>query len=321
MIDFRYHLVSIVSIFLALAVGIVLGAGPLKEDLGNTLTEQVAQLRQDRNNLRSQLSAQQRETEARDSFVTAVSPRLTRDALAGRTVAILVQPGAAAGLVQQVSDALTGAGARVGATVTLADAWSDPAKRTLRAGLATELAPLVDAATGTASTDQLVSTVLARSILRATDQSTTRVDQGARQALEGLVAADLLTVTPDDHALSSAAVLVGAPVAGADPEVVTARLTSYVQLAAALDAAGSGTVVTAAADDTDPAASVGPVAAVRADPNAGKVVSTVDDANLPMGLTTLVLALTREYDGVAGRYGLAKDAAAVTPDVAATTRR
>ena len=35
-IDFRYHLVSIVSIFLALAVGIVLGAGPLKEDLGNT---------------------------------------------------------------------------------------------------------------------------------------------------------------------------------------------------------------------------------------------------------------------------------------------
>ena len=37
-IDFRYHLVSIVSIFLALAVGIVLGAGPLKEDIGNTLT-------------------------------------------------------------------------------------------------------------------------------------------------------------------------------------------------------------------------------------------------------------------------------------------
>ena len=38
MIDFRYHLVSIASIFMALAVGIVLGAGPLKEDIGNTLT-------------------------------------------------------------------------------------------------------------------------------------------------------------------------------------------------------------------------------------------------------------------------------------------
>ncbi len=41
MIDFRYHLVSIVSIFLALAVGIVLGAGPLQDQVGNTLTSEI----------------------------------------------------------------------------------------------------------------------------------------------------------------------------------------------------------------------------------------------------------------------------------------
>ena len=57
MIDFRYHLVSIVSIFLALAVGIVLGAGPLKEDLGNTLTRELTQLRQDKTDLRGELTA------------------------------------------------------------------------------------------------------------------------------------------------------------------------------------------------------------------------------------------------------------------------
>jgi hypothetical protein len=45
-IDFRYHLVSLVSVFLALAVGIVLGAGPLRESIGDTLTEQVQALRQ-----------------------------------------------------------------------------------------------------------------------------------------------------------------------------------------------------------------------------------------------------------------------------------
>ena len=44
MIDFRYHLVSIASVFLALAVGIVLGAGPLKGTLGDTLASEVAQL-------------------------------------------------------------------------------------------------------------------------------------------------------------------------------------------------------------------------------------------------------------------------------------
>ena len=35
MIDFRYHLVSLISVFLALAVGIVLGAGPLREHPGD----------------------------------------------------------------------------------------------------------------------------------------------------------------------------------------------------------------------------------------------------------------------------------------------
>ena len=39
MIDFRYHIVSIVSIFMALAVGIVLGAGPLEGELVAMLPE------------------------------------------------------------------------------------------------------------------------------------------------------------------------------------------------------------------------------------------------------------------------------------------
>ena len=57
MIDFRYHLVSIVSIFMALAVGIVLGAGPLKGQIGDTLSAEVTALRDDRAALRTELEA------------------------------------------------------------------------------------------------------------------------------------------------------------------------------------------------------------------------------------------------------------------------
>ena len=57
MIDFRYHLVSIISIFLALAVGIVLGAGPLKGDLGTRLTQETTALRADKAQLRTELDA------------------------------------------------------------------------------------------------------------------------------------------------------------------------------------------------------------------------------------------------------------------------
>ena len=45
-ISFRYHIVSIVSVFLALAVGIALGGGPLKGEVDNTLVDQVKADRQ-----------------------------------------------------------------------------------------------------------------------------------------------------------------------------------------------------------------------------------------------------------------------------------
>ena len=79
MIDFRYHLVSIVSIFMALAVGIVLGAGPLKEDIGNTLTSEVKNLRADKAALRSELDAAEKGTRARDEFTTASNRSLLAD--------------------------------------------------------------------------------------------------------------------------------------------------------------------------------------------------------------------------------------------------
>ena len=55
MIDFRYHLVSLISVFLALAVGVVLGAGPLQNSLGTALNDQVTSLRENRKATQTQL--------------------------------------------------------------------------------------------------------------------------------------------------------------------------------------------------------------------------------------------------------------------------
>jgi len=43
-IDFRYHLVSIVAVFLALAIGIVLGAAELQGPTYNILNHTTAKL-------------------------------------------------------------------------------------------------------------------------------------------------------------------------------------------------------------------------------------------------------------------------------------
>jgi hypothetical protein len=316
MIDFRYHLVSIVSIFLALAVGIVLGAGPLKEDIGTQLTQQTTALRADKAQLRAELDAEKKGTAARDSFSSAVAPTIMENKLAGKTIALVIAPGADSDLVKSTTAALVAAGAKVGSTTTLTDAWADPAKRTFRNTLANQLAALVKAPLAVNSPDQLATTVLARAILGGKDQSTERIDPSASAALDGLSAGDLVKVSPDQIVPSSAAVIVGGPVKGATKEDTDARLASYVQLVRSLDAAGSGVVAVSGSNTTNRTLSTDLVAAVRKDADAVKVASTVDDADLSMGLVTFVLALAQQYSGGNGQYGLAADAKAIAPDIA-----
>jgi hypothetical protein len=207
----------------------------------------------------------------------------------------------------------------VGSTVTLTDAWADPSKTTMRNTVASPFASLVKAPLGTASSspDQLADTVLAHAILAGTDKSTERLTASASAALDGLKAGDLIKVSPDQIVPASSVVFLVGPVKGSSTQDADARLAAYVQLVRVLDAGGSGVVVVAKSNTADPTKSADVVAAVRKDSDASKVVSTVDDADLPMGLGTIVLGLEEQYSGGAGQYGLAADAKAVMPDITA----
>ena len=74
MIDFRYHLVSLVAVFLALAVGIVLGTTALNGPLTRGLQSTEAKLRSTADNLRAQNNQQASRLSGDASFVTA-APR------------------------------------------------------------------------------------------------------------------------------------------------------------------------------------------------------------------------------------------------------
>jgi hypothetical protein len=316
-IDFRYYLVSIVSIFLALAVGIVLGAGPLQQDIGARLTEQIKTLRADKTQLRTDLDTARRNAAARDTFSSAVAPAVLKGRLTGKTVALVVAPGVDADLVKNATASLIAAGAKVGSTVTLNDVWADPSKITLRNTVASPFATLATAPAAAGSPDQLAAGVLTHAILAGTDHSTERITASASAALNGLAAGDLISVTPDHVVPSSSVVFLSGPVKGSTQQDTDARLAAYVQLVRSLDAAGSGVVVAAKSNSTDPTKSADLVAAARKNSDAVKVISTVDDADLPMGLNTLVMALEQQYTGGAGQYGLAGDAKAIVPDLTA----
>jgi hypothetical protein len=310
-IDFRYHLVSIVSIFLALAVGIVLGAGPLKEDIGNTLTSEVKNLRADKAALRAELDAAEKGNQARDEFTAASNRTLLADRLSGTTVSVVVLPGAPASLVKSTTDTLTYSGARIGSQVTVLDSWIDPGKATFRSTLGQQLASQVGVPVDQEA-GNIVAAVLARSVMTKAGAPTT----GSTAALEGLRTGDLIRYTPDTITPATVAVVVAGPISGSDADVRTGQATSLATLAGELDAAGSGAVLTAASlkPGTNDVTSV--VSTARADGDLSKTLSTVDEAEIPMGQASIVFGLLEQEAGKAGHYGLADDATATFPQMA-----
>ena len=146
MIDFRYHIVSLVSVFLALAVGIVLGAGPLKETIGNTLTDQVELLRGEKDALRAELDVAQADVAEAEALFTAAVPAVVDGVLPERRVALILVDEVPAETVEAVVTLLEQAGSSVTATAQLTEAWTDPARAAFRRSLAGTVAGYLDPA-------------------------------------------------------------------------------------------------------------------------------------------------------------------------------
>lgn len=316
MIDFRYHLVSLVSVFLALAVGIVLGAGPLRESIGDTLTQQVNALRQEKDGLRADVATKNASIEHRDDFITAVAPELVSDRLTDRTVAIVRLPGVEDTTVDSVVDTLGLSGATVTARVQLTDAWTDADKRLLREQTASQLVAGVPGGVQGEDADSRLDALLARALLSGAPAGPAPVDQSARGILSGLDGADLVKVDGDVNSLADLTLVLapGVPEATGQPAPQATAASdlsqAYVDLARSLDAVG-GTVVSGPASS---ATKGGFVQAVRSDDAAAREVSTVDSGGTPMGEVAAVRALRQQADGAAGQYGSGDGAAAPLPE-------
>ncbi|MFN8076388.1 MAG: copper transporter [Kineosporiaceae bacterium] len=311
MIDFRYHLVSLVSVFLALAVGIVLGAGPLKESLGDSLNRQVQALREDRESLRGDLGRVEISLEHRDEFLTAVTPKLVADSLAGRKVAVVSVPGADKDTVEATEATLRSAGATLTGRIELTDGWTDADRTDDRLALARSLAPSLLPAESASSAD--LAQVLGASVLAAEPTGTLTMPPQAAAALSRLREDRFVRGDRLPTARASVAVVVAPPVAtdlsGTDLDRRKADATAWRGVAVALDAAGEGAVVEGPASAAGPG---GVVEAVRAG-DARRSVSTVDTGTTPMGPVTAALALAEQIRGQVGHYGFGDGAAAVLP--------
>ena len=319
MIDFRYHLVSIVAVFLALAIGIVLGSTELQ---GTTIDA----LRLSSNQLNKELSASnnQRDTYAQQvgadqQFLTTAEPRLLANELRGDRIVLVTEPGASSTVISGIKQAAGLAGATVTGEVALQPLFNDLSGGT-ESSLCGINSPL-------ASTDQTT-------LVTPSDQQTACQQQAAQLVGTAILATTTAAETqgisaPDAQTLISAYVQAGyLSINNGSPYadratlavIVTPATTpsdgqndpaSQVLLAVAQEFADAS-AATIVVGSTAGSASGSAISVLRSS-SVFSEVSSVDNADTTIGQVSTMWALAYQLGGgKANSYGIS-GASAVSP--------
>lgn len=317
MIDFRYFLVTIVAIFFALAVGIVLGSGPLETTINGAIQGQTDQLVAQKRALQDQVAQLESDVNARDTFTKAMEPVIVEGTLTGRAVTLVALPGASPDDVRASNDVVTEAGATVGGTVTITPSWTDPGQRDVLQQLTTSLAP----ATQQLPSDpyQAAAAVLSGALMDKVNHGSDRLSPDDAGVLAGYQEGGFITLGGDDPSTvrkGTLAVVVAAPVdSGADTTFLGDENASLLPLSDELYRNGQGAVAAGPGSAAQPG---GYLSAVRDSTLSGQV-STVDLLPEAIGRVVLVFALEEQINGGSGHYGTGPGADSVAPPVTTAT--
>ena len=333
MIDFRYHLVSIVAVFLALAIGIVLGSTELQGPTYNLLNQTTAKLQNELNQASSQRDAAQQQATLGQNYAQAVEPVVLHDLLAGQQLLIITEPGAPASVVTAISNAATqDAGAAVTGQIALQPKFFDNSETTLdnlnQVNMDLAQSDNIALNIGTPPQQQAAQVIAGEILTRApgsqagqqpstqpsTSPSAGLQDTNAATMLDSYANAGFLTVSGQPSAPATLVVIVTPQTAPADGSGDPLDEV----LAPVAEELAAKSLATVAAGVSSDSGSGSPIAALRASAAASKV-STVDDADFVAGQSVVIQALAAQLNGGnPGSYGFANGASGVAPSPAPT---
>jgi len=318
-IDFRYHLVSLISVFLALAVGIILGAGPLQGPLGDQLTEQVDALRTERNTLRDELGDARTTAEDQRRFIDSAGDQLVAGSLEGKNVAIVEVDEVSDSSRKAVLDQLEAADGTVVAQERLAASWTSADELTMRETVADGLRAKLpaDAVDGVIDEDSGTAELLAASLTVALTDAGPEAGTFSDAALEQqhlLQQVGLVEQVAEPSAPADAILLLSGGGTATDDDSQTndadPKQTGMGALAAlagtSAEVAGTSVVAGPTTQDGDL------VATVRADDELSGLVSTVSGIEQSTGRIVVPLAIAAQEAGTVDQYGF-EDGATVLP--------
>lgn len=312
MIDFRYHIVSIVAIFFALGAGVVLGAGPLKGTGSEIVQSQAEKDRAEKADLRAELIQVKALDKYRDDYVAKVTAGLTDGKLDGKKVVLVTMPNADGDVTNAVQEAVEKAGGQVTTRVALDSKLFDAGQRQLVEPLVTELVTPDIEFPADSTTYQRAGLILARGVAAKNEDRS--ADNESTKIINGLTGSKLLSLKPSQIKDRASLVVVVAP-KPPDPLPDNSSYNDSVDFVEGLDLGSAGVVV---AGTPDTAQNGGMLKALRSDSDATKIVSSVDVANLPAGQATVVFSLAEQASGKAGQYGAIDAKNGVAPSAAQT---
>jgi hypothetical protein len=307
-ISLRYHIISIAAVFLALAVGVLLGSSTLSRTLLSGLSDergdlakQVADLQAERNSLNSKLTSS-------DSFAGQIGPLAVRGELDQRTVVLVTTSDARPADLDAVKSLIGNAGGSVSGELQLTDAFADPQKADQLRDVVTRLLPAGLQLPTASDPGTLAGGLIGALILINKDTNQPQAKPAeATAALSGLSDGGFIRMPQGLQPGQLAVILTGSSLSG---NGASDRASTIARFAAQVDRAGAGAVL---AGDTGSADGTGPVGVVRADTAASSILSTVDNVELNAGRVATILALGEQLEGKAGRYGTAGNAQSIVP--------
>ena len=310
MISFRYHVVSIIAVFLALALGIVVGTTALNGPITKDLRHQVDSLKNDRNSLSDQVRQLQGQVGNDQKFADLYTSQIVKGRLRDTNVLIIGLPGASGAVKDGLAKVVADAGGKVSGQIQLTNDYTDPK----RAGQITKFAtggniqPLGLTYPNTDQAGAIGGALLAYVLLGRGEQS------DLTQVLAGFSGMSMLNKEHGDGITPSTNVLV---VSDGSLPAKDARGQTELALITQLQQQGAHAVV---AGDTQSATDGGVVALVRGDGGDRSTVATVDNADTIVGRVSTILALvdvrSPAPNTVVGHYGTAGGAKALYPSLA-----
>jgi hypothetical protein len=299
-ISFRYHIVSIVAVFLALALGIVVGTTALNGPITKDLRRQVNDAKKQRDSLAGQVKVLQGQVDDAGQFASTYGEQLVAGSLTGKNVVEIVLPGATSDMQDGIGREINAAGAKISGRLTITKTYLDASQSTGINTLATgSVRPITLNFPETNDAGQLGGAMLAYVLLgKGAPTDLTQVLGGFSELHMTSYDAD---ITPSTTVIVLGHGTLPSKDYGGGMEL---------SLVAALAHYGGHVVV---AGDTGSATDGGLVALVRDSQTDKAAVATVDDAESAYGQVSAVLALAAVTKGQVGHYGTEKGANALFP--------